>query len=87
MLVFDEPVQLLGADLRELFYKELLNVTMNGDKIVLLSTHIINEIQNIASNVLIIKDSELIINEECDSLKEKNNNISLEEIFMKVLEV
>lgn len=85
ILIFDEPVQLLSSDLRDLFYKELLSVCMNDEKIVIVSTHIINEIQNIASNVLIIKDSELVVDEEIDVLKEKYDNISLEEIFMKVV--
>lgn len=83
VLIFDEPVQLLSSDLRDLFYKELIKVISNEDKLVFLSTHIINEIQNIVTDVLILKKTELVVQSDIESLMEKHDNISLEDIFVK----
>lgn len=85
ILIFDEPIQHLDLEFRNLFYQELINLYSSEKHIILISTHIINEIQNIATNVVIIKDTEVVINEEVEKLKEKNNNESLEDIFMKVV--
>ncbi len=85
ILIFDEPVQLLTADLRDIFYKELITVISKEETITIISTHIINEIENIVSDVLILKDTELVVDDKVDNLKEKHN-LSLENIFVKVVE-
>lgn len=83
ILIFDEPIQYLDLEFRNIFYSELINLCTEEQHIILISTHIINEIQNIISDVVIIKETQVVVNEEVESLREKNNNLSLEEIFMK----
>lgn len=83
ILIFDEPIQYLDLEFRNIFYGELINLCTEEQHIILISTHIINEIQNIISDVVIIKETQVVVNEEVESLREKNNNLSLEEIFMK----
>lgn len=82
ILIFDEPIQNVDLEFRNIFYKELLSLFMKNKHLILISTHIINEIENIITDVVILKDNIVVVNEEVDTLKERLNNKSLEEIFM-----
>jgi ABC-2 type transport system ATP-binding protein len=48
----------------------LIDVTSGGDRTILFSTHIVADLERIASRVWILKDGQLLVDEQLDSLKE-----------------
>ncbi|MEG0546497.1 MAG: ABC transporter ATP-binding protein [Oscillospiraceae bacterium] len=64
----DEPILGLDANHRDLFYKLLLESYNENPKTIILSTHLIEEIENIIEYVVVIKNGEVIINEETERL-------------------
>lgn len=60
ILVLDEPTA--GLDPKERVHFRNLIANFSKDKIVILSTHIVSDIEYISDSVLMIKDGKLIIN-------------------------
>lgn len=60
ILIFDEPILGLDASHRELFYKEMLKLYGEGEKTIIISTHIIEEISHLLEKVIIIKKGRVI---------------------------
>lgn len=70
-LILDEPILGLDAYNRDLFYKELLNYYEQTQTTIIISTHIIEEINNIIENVIILKQGKILVNENVQDLIEK----------------
>lgn len=68
ILLFDEPILGLDANHRELLYKELLAHYAENPKIIILSTHLIEEIADVLEEVIIVKEGELILRQSVDDL-------------------
>jgi ABC-2 type transport system ATP-binding protein len=71
ILILDEPTA--GLDPKERIRFRNLISNFSKDKIVILSTHIVSDIEYIADNILMMKNGEIIIN---SSNKDVNNVIS-----------
>jgi len=71
ILIFDEPILGLDANHRDIFYKEIIANYIDEPKTIIISTHIIEEISDILEKVLIIKDGNVINDNEIDELREK----------------
>lgn len=56
----DEPVLGLDANHRELFYKELIKSYQNKQRTFVLSTHLIDEIQQLVEHVLVLDNHRII---------------------------
>jgi ABC-2 type transport system ATP-binding protein len=71
LLVLDEPT--LGLDLlfRRSFYDNLLNDYMNGERTILVTTHQVEEIENILTDVLFIDHGRIALSASMDSLGER----------------
>lgn len=69
ILILDEPTA--GLDPKERIRFSNLISSMSKDKIVILSTHIVSDIEAIANNVLVIKKGEVIESEKIEILVEK----------------
>lgn len=67
-IFLDEPVLGLDAQHRDLFYHELLKVHAQTSRTYIVSTHLINEIQDLLEHVLILKQGQMIIDEDVDTL-------------------
>jgi ABC-2 type transport system ATP-binding protein len=68
ILIFDEPVLGLDANHRNMFYKELIaNFSMNP-KTIIISTHLIEEVESVLEEVIIIKDGRLIVKKSVEEL-------------------
>lgn len=76
ILIFDEPILGLDAYHRDLFYKEVLASYIERPKTIILSTHIIEEISDILEKVIIIKDSELVVDDYVENLLKRAYCIS-----------
>lgn len=79
ILILDEPTA--GLDPKERVRFRNLIAEIGKDTIVLFSTHIVSDIEHIASNVLMMRDGRLI---HAGAWDEKNGN--LEEFYMEEFE-
>jgi ABC-2 type transport system ATP-binding protein len=71
VLVLDEPT--LGLDIltRRQFYKHLLEEFYTEEKCIVVTTHQIEEIENILTDVAFIRDGEIVLSESCDALNSR----------------
>lgn len=73
LIIFDEPT--VGLDPKErIRFRELL-LKIKQDKIILLSSHIVSDLDKVADNILIMKDGRIVDDVE-------NNNVDLEDKYM-----
>ncbi|MBW5459281.1 ATP-binding cassette domain-containing protein [Clostridium sporogenes] len=68
ILIFDEPILGLDANHREFFYKELLKFYNDGQKTIIISTHIIEEISHILEKVVILREGKIIENNSVEDI-------------------
>jgi ABC-2 type transport system ATP-binding protein len=71
VLVLDEPT--LGLDIltRRQFYNHLLEDFYDEDKCIIVTTHQIEEIENILTDVAFVKDGEIALAENVDEIKNR----------------
>ncbi len=80
ILILDEPTT--GLDPNQLVGIRNLIKEVGKEKTVLLSTHIMQEVDQMCNRVIIIKQGEIVDDNLIDNLKQ--NNIDLEEHFRKL---
>lgn len=68
LLVLDEPTLGLDIIFRKQFYASLLEEYFDEDRTVVITTHQVEEIEHILTDVIFIKDGSLILNEEMEEL-------------------
>ncbi len=71
LTILDEPTLGMDAPNREQFYKILLDEYVKEPRTFIISTHLINEIENLLEEVIIIDQGEVLLQEEVESLKPK----------------
>ena len=71
LLVLDEPT--LGLDLlfRRSFYDNLLNDYFNKERTILVTTHQVEEIENILTDVLFIERGQIVLNSPMETLGDR----------------
>jgi ABC-2 type transport system ATP-binding protein len=71
LLVLDEPT--LGLDIiyRKEFYSALLNDYFDGNRTILITTHQVEEVEHILTDLMFISHGKLILDESMDALGEK----------------
>lgn len=79
ILILDEPTA--GLDPKERIRFSNIISSMAKDKIVILSTHIVSDIEAIANNLIIIKQGEVLNVEKIDKLVEKVKGLVWETII------
>lgn len=80
--LLDEPLGGLDPASRKAMLDIILN-NYNEDAIVLISTHLIYDVEKIFDKVIMIGNNSVIVNEDVDVLREKYNN-SILELFEEV---
>ena len=86
LLILDEPTS--GLDpIQNLQVRKLIK-NLKDQRTVILSTHILSEIEQIAQRVLIIKSGQVIVDESLEVLLKTDNadqsqKVTLEEVFVK----
>jgi len=82
VLILDEPTSGLDpnqlTDIRELIKK------LGKDKTVILSTHIMQEVEAVCDEVIILNRGKIVANAEITELKKQHQSSSLEDIFRKL---
>ncbi|WP_299035251.1 ABC transporter ATP-binding protein [uncultured Anaerococcus sp.] len=77
ILILDEPTSGLDPVVRDDFLDILLEFIQDEDHTVLISSHILSDLEKIADYIAFIHKGELIFNEEKDGLSEKYGLVSL----------
>ena len=80
VLIMDEPTS--GLDPNQLIGIRKLIKELGLTKTVILSTHIMQEVEAICDDVIIINRGNIVANDPLSVLRQKNQNKTLEEIFI-----
>lgn len=82
LFLFDEPM--IGLDpkaIRET--KDIMKTLKDQNKSLLVSTHLLDSIEDVCDRVLVLKSGEIILDKTREALREESNG-TLEEIFLAV---
>lgn len=82
VLILDEPTS--GLDPNQLSDIRTLIKNLGKDKTVIISTHIMQEVEAICDDVIIINKGVLVANSSIEQLKKEHANATLEDIFKKL---
>lgn len=70
LLVLDEPTLGLDIIFRKEFYGNLLNDYFDGERTILITTHQVEEIENLLTDVMFINDGKIILDVPMDTIPE-----------------
>jgi len=68
--IFDEPVASLDPVARRQFIKQLIQLNNDEGKTMLFSTHITSDLERVAADVALLKDSHIVFNGDLSDLKD-----------------
>ena len=77
LLILDEPVASLDPIGRRETLRQLIDITQDGEHTVLFSTHILSDLERVASHVAILADGKIACFEELDGLKDRVKRLRL----------
>nr|WP_259394815.1 ABC transporter ATP-binding protein [Shewanella sp. SR44-3] len=77
LLLLDEPVASLDPIARRKFMTDLFDLALGSGSAVLFSSHITSDLERVASHVALIKQGELLLFKEIDSLREEVKSLTL----------
>jgi ABC-2 type transport system ATP-binding protein len=81
VLILDEPTD--GLDPNQKYEVRKLITEMGKDKCIVVSTHILDEVEAICSRTIIIARGKVLVDSTPKELKEKHH-VSLDEVFRKI---
>ena len=70
LLVLDEPTLGLDIIFRKEFYSNILNDYFDQERTILITTHQVEEIENLLTDVMFINDGRLVLNSSMEGLSE-----------------
>ena len=82
LYILDEPLGGVDPATRDYILDTILN-NFNHDASIIISTHLIADIERILDEVVFINDGMIILHEDTDKLREKEN-ASIDEIFRRM---
>ena len=82
VLILDEPTS--GLDPNQIIEIRELIKNFGKDKTVLLSTHIMQEVESMCDRVIIINEGKLVADDSVESIKKGNKKSNMEDIFKKL---
>ncbi|WP_166627012.1 ABC transporter ATP-binding protein [Jeotgalicoccus sp. S0W5] len=74
--IFDEVTNGMDAPTRELFYEEVLQAKRRGTRIIILSTHIISEMEHLFDEIVMMHNGKILLQEPTDDLLEKGFTVA-----------
>lgn len=83
LYIFDEPIAGVDPIARDLIFKLILE-NYNKEASVIISTHLVSNVEQILTNAIFLKYGEIIENDSIENLKSKYNNKDLEAIFKEI---
>ncbi|WP_461453323.1 ATP-binding cassette domain-containing protein [Mucilaginibacter sp.] len=82
VLILDEPTS--GLDPNQLIGIRNLITELGKTKTIVLSTHIMQEVEAVCDNVIIINKGKIVANDSLQGLRDQNDGKSLENIFIEL---
>jgi len=82
VLILDEPTT--GLDPNQIVEIRDLIKNFGKNKTVLLSTHIMQEVESMCDRVIIINEGKIVADDSVEAIKKGNNKANLEDIFKKL---
>lgn len=76
VVLFDEVTNGMDAPSREKFYKQVLNAKNRENRVIVLSTHIVSEMDFLFDDVVIIHHGQILIDEEVDVFLESGYEVT-----------
>jgi len=83
LLVLDEPTLGLDITYRKRFYKRLLEDYMTGERTLIITTHQVDEIEFMLTDIMFIRDGSLILHMPMDKVSEKFTQLIAEDEAMQ----
>ncbi len=77
LLILDEPMASLDPRGRRETLRQLIDLTQDGEHTVLFSTHILSDLERIASHIAILAEGKIACYEELDGLKDRVKRLRL----------
>ena len=74
--IYDEAYLGMDAAMRKLFISELLSDYMQRPKLILFSTHFVNEMEGLFSEAIIINKGQVIAHDDYDNLRSKGTAVT-----------
>jgi ABC-2 type transport system ATP-binding protein len=71
LLILDEPTLGLDIIFRKEFYGNLLNDYFDGERTIVITTHQVEEIENLLTDVMFINDGKIVLDASMESLPEQ----------------
>lgn len=84
VMLFDEPSTGLDVSAARVIHEFILKCK-SENKIILLSSHSMTEVEKLCDRVIILRKGRLIEEGTIEQLKQKYNNHNLEEVFIKLI--
>ena len=78
----DEPIAGVDPAARDYIINTIIN-NYSENSTVVISTHLISDIENVLDEVIFIKNGEIILNNTVDEIREKNGK-SVDALFREV---
>jgi ABC-2 type transport system ATP-binding protein len=78
LLILDEPAAGLDVPARRNMLEQILNIACEGDRTVLLSSHILSDLERVVDRVAILDEGRLVAQGELDQLKTSVRRIVFE---------
>lgn len=76
LLVLDEPTLGLDIVFRKQFYSNLLNDYFDGEKTIIITTHQVEEVENILTDIMFIDRGEVILQSPVDALEQQFTQVA-----------
>ncbi|QQK80817.1 ABC transporter ATP-binding protein [Salicibibacter cibi] len=73
--IFDEAYLGMDAPARKIFYEEVLKDYMEHPRTIILSTHLISEMDGLFEEVLVIKEGSLLLHEDTETLLDRGTTV------------
>lgn len=83
LVVLDEPTAGLDPKERVRIRENIRNIS--GDKIILVSTHVVSDIESIANEIILLREGKIVDHDTVPSLCKKNGDVkNLEQVYLQV---
>jgi len=86
LFILDEPTSGLDPLMEKAFQDTIVDIKSQG-KTVLLSSHILSEVEKLADSISIIREGKIMESGSMTAISQKTNGRSLEELFLSEYEV
>lgn len=84
-IFYDEPTTGLDEINRDTFYKKLMEYQDMDESTVIISSHNVADIEKIISDVIILKDKKVIVNDSIYDIEEKSYAITIDPKYLGLL--